>query len=152
MHVELDDDEAEYLEGILENKRKEEANVKKETREQLEIFRRQQEDAERKALEEDNEAPQEDQVQWAAPARKRKKGPETSLLKGVKLRKSSSAAEKKKSEGLTDDKEKPMVAAQEGATSAAPAESISAPLVLPSAKAPAALSLGLGYASSDDDD
>lgn len=54
--------------------------MKKETREQLEIFRRQQEEAERKTLEDDNtEVLKEDQVQWVAPGRKRKKGHETSL-------------------------------------------------------------------------
>jgi dsDNA-binding SOS-regulon protein len=97
LHVTLNDDEADYLEGLLEAKRKEELNVKKETREQLELFRRQQEEAERRALEEDNtEAPKEDQVQWAAPGRKRKKGPDSTLLRGIKLRKSSSAVARRK--------------------------------------------------------
>jgi hypothetical protein len=108
--------------------------VKKETREQLELFRQQQEDAERKALE---------QVQWAAPARKRKKGPESTLLKGVKLRKSSSTAEEKKPIETAGEEKKSTTSVQTGASAA------------PSAKAggaPAALALGLGYGSSDEDE
>ncbi|OSS49523.1 hypothetical protein B5807_06208 [Epicoccum nigrum] len=144
LHVTLDDDEAEYLEGILEKKAREEAKVKKETREQLEVFRKQQEDAERKALEEDNdEAPREEQVQWAAPARKRKKGYESTLLKGVKLRKPSSVAEEKKPVDTAGEEKKSTTSVQTSASKA------------PSAKAgsaPAALALGLGYGSSDEDD
>lgn len=153
LHVALDDDEADYLEGILDAKRKEEANVKKETREQLELFRRQQEEAERKALEEDNERiPKEDQVQWAAPGRKRKKGPESSLLKGVKLRKSSLWTDEKNIARTTGDKKRAT-----GDTAGSPAAKPTAPATTASASAPppkisAALALGLGYASSDDDD
>ncbi|KAF2631892.1 hypothetical protein BU25DRAFT_358266 [Macroventuria anomochaeta] len=152
LHVTLDDDEADYLEGILEAKRKEEANVKKETREQLELFRRQQEEAERKALEDNTEAPKEDQVQWTAPGRKRKKGPELSLLKGVKLRKSSSAAEEKKSVDTAAEKEKATGGAPKATTGTSTATTSTNPAPSPPVKAPAALSLGLGYASSDEDD
>ncbi|KAF9696180.1 hypothetical protein EKO04_006164 [Ascochyta lentis] len=151
LHVTLDDDEADYLDGILEAKRKEEEKVKKETREQLDLFRRQQEEAERKALEEDNtEVPKEDQVQWVAPGRKRKKGPETSLLKGVKLRKSSSAAEENKSAHTVTVKEKVSDAPK--AVIATPTTTAStAAATSPPTKAPSTLSLGLGYASSDDE-
>ncbi|KAF3053211.1 hypothetical protein E8E11_011755 [Didymella keratinophila] len=156
LHVTLNDDEADYLEGILDAKRKEEANVKKETREGLELFRRQQEEAERKALEEDNErTPKEEQVQWAAPSRKRKKGPESSLLKGVKLRKSSSATDKKDAADRTGDKKKATVDAA-GSSAVKPtattATTADAAVVAPPPKAPTTLALGLGYASSDDDD
>ncbi|KAF1924457.1 uncharacterized protein M421DRAFT_103781 [Didymella exigua CBS 183.55] len=150
LHVALDDDEADYLDGIREAKRKEEANVKKETREQLELFRRQQEEAERKALEEDNEgAPKEDQVQWAASGRKRKKGTESSLLKGVKLRKSSSVTDEKKTVDTADDKEK---ATDDVSNASWVKPTASANAASPPNKAPATLSLGLGYASSDEDD
>ncbi|KAL1647537.1 hypothetical protein SLS61_007363 [Didymella pomorum] len=153
LHVTLDDDEADYLEGILETKRKEEANVKKETREGLELFRRQQEEAERKALEADNEeAPEEDQIQWAAPGRKRKKGPESSLLKGVKLRKSSSTTDEKTTGGTAGDRKKDTgdTTVSSAAKPFASAPTVSA--VAPPSKVPTALALGLGYASSDDDD
>lgn len=161
LHVTLDDDEADYLEGLLEAKRKEELNVKKETREQLDLFRRQQEEAERKALEEDNAVEsKEEQVQWAAPGRKRKRGPETSLLKGVKLRKTSSVTEEKKTDEAATNKEATPSTAGDEAASSAPKSPTASPAITstkvtaasPPAKAPNALSLGLGYASSDDDD
>jgi hypothetical protein len=129
--------------------------VRKETRERLEAFRQQQEEAERKALEDENtDAPKEDQVQWLAPARKRKKGPESSLLKGVKLKRSSSAAEDQKgtdknldkSQAATVDLVKEPVATKPTAASVQPS-SASAP-----AKPTNNLSLGLGYVSSDDDE
>jgi len=136
--------------------------VRKETREQLEAFRRQQEEAERKALEEEGtDGPKEDQVQWAAPARKRKKGPENSLLKGVKLKKSSPTVEETKAtEKPIRQENKPQIPGKEplpttairvGTTTAAqPATSFQKPTsVSPSANP---LSLGLGYASSDDED
>ncbi|KAH6614902.1 N-terminal domain of NEFA-interacting nuclear protein NIP30-domain-containing protein [Boeremia exigua] len=146
LHVTLDDDEADYLEGILEARRKEDASVKKETREQLEIFRRQQEEAERKALEDENsEVPKEDLVQWAAPGRKRKTGHENSLLKNVKLRKPSSTAAEKKPIVTADEQEKP--ANSLAAIAGEPTLTIPSP-----SKAPTTLALGLGYMSSDEDD
>jgi hypothetical protein len=133
--------------------------VRKETRERLEAFRQQQEEAERKALEDENtDAPKEDQVQWLAPARKRKKGPESSLLKGVKLKRSSSATEdqrgtdKNSNKGTigqsaaTVDLVKEPVAKKPTAASVQPS-----PTPAP-AKPTNNLSLGLGYASSDDDE
>ncbi|KAF1968391.1 hypothetical protein BU23DRAFT_514917, partial [Bimuria novae-zelandiae CBS 107.79] len=90
----LDDDEAEFLDSVLEASRKKEAEVRKETLEQLDVFRKRQEEAERKALEEEApEVAKEEEAHWVAHGRKRKKGPE--LLKGVKLKKASSAADDK---------------------------------------------------------
>ena len=163
LHVSLDDDEADYLDSIEEKRRKEEANVRKDTLEQLDAFRRQQEEAERKALEEEGpDAPKEDGVQWVAPGRKRKKGPETSLLKGVKLKKSRPTTKDPKGDNISAQQERntpagagkgPSVAtvtkgtAMKAAPSAAPSQKPS------SASSPAnALFLGLGYASSDDED
>jgi hypothetical protein len=130
--------------------------VRKETRERLEAFRQQQEEAERKALEDENtDAPKEDQVQWLAPARKRKKGPESSLLKGVKLKRSSSATEDQK--GTDKNLDKGQSAATVDLVKEPVAKKPTAASVQPSpASAPAKptnnLSLGLGYASSDDDE
>lgn len=125
--------------------------MKKETRKQLEIFRMQQEEAERKALEEDNsEVPTESQVQWAAPGRKRKKGPDSGLLKGVKLRKSNSAAAEQDSDVKSE--QELTVAHSQKATIGAPTAKPNTKPVVSTSKAPSTLSLGLGYASSDDDD
>ncbi|KAF1834240.1 hypothetical protein BDW02DRAFT_345555 [Decorospora gaudefroyi] len=168
LHVALADDEADYLDSILEKKRREEANVRKETSEQLDLFRRQREEAERKArgLEEDGAAaPREEDVgQWAAVGRKRKKGSETGLLKGVKLRKSGSVVEEKKTvdeaKGAKDPsqgvsaKTVPATAIKDGMkSSATPPVAVSKPLTAtPSTKPTNAFSLSLGYASSDDED
>ena len=82
---------------MLEATRKQEATIHKETLEQLDAFRKHQEEEERKLLEKDN-APitvsAEDAAQWSSVGRKRKKvnEKETGLLRGVKLRKASSGA------------------------------------------------------------
>lgn len=92
----LDEDEVEFLDSVLESTRAKEAAVRKETSEQLDAFRKQQEEAERAAaLAEINSGtvPQ-DEEQWVASGRKRKKGREKEQLKGVKLRKLSSTSEK----------------------------------------------------------
>ncbi|KAH7095485.1 N-terminal domain of NEFA-interacting nuclear protein NIP30-domain-containing protein [Paraphoma chrysanthemicola] len=155
LHVSLNDDEADYLDAIEEKKRKEEASVRKDTREQLDAFRRQQEEAERKALEEDGtDAPKEGDVQWVAPGRKRKKGPETSLLKGVKLRKGSSTAEESKNQSkhvLQDSQGQKSPAANPTTTSAASSPP-KAKAESHAGKSATPLSLGLGYASSDDEE
>jgi hypothetical protein len=150
LHVSLNDEEADYLDAIEEKKRKQEAEVRKDTREQLDAFRRQQEEAEQKKLEvESKDAPAEDIAQWAAPGRKRKKGHETSLLKGVKLRKPSSAPEEKDVKTAQQKDEKPNAPAK---ISVQPAISLSRnSAAAPSAKPSNALSLGLSYASSEED-
>lgn len=162
LHVGLDDDEADYLASIREKKLKEEASVRKDTQEQLEAFRRHQEEEASKALEnEGGDAPTEEQVQWAAPGRKRKKGPESSLLKGVKLRKPNSVPEDRKSPErplFQGQKKSPTTAAstanQSTAVKAAPSTATSQePLSASTHAKPAnTLSLGLGYASSDEED
>jgi hypothetical protein len=168
LHVALDDEEADYLDSVLEKKRLEEANVKKETFEQLDLFRRQREEAERKArgLEEEiTEAPREEDVgQWAAVGRKRKKGSEAGLLKGVKLRKSSSVTEEKntideakaKKQSAPDLRTNTPSATNGGNGAKVPATTSAnitkSPARQPPSKPVNTISLGLGYASSDDED
>lgn len=127
--------------------------MKKETREQLDLFRRQQEEAERKALEEDKEdVPEENQVQWAAPSRKRKKEPESSFLKGVKLRKTSLATDEKGTANTTGNKKGAPGDAASSSAAKLTASATTASAVAPRSNPPVTLALGLGYASSDDDD
>jgi hypothetical protein len=163
LHVTLEDDEADYLDSILDKKRQEEANVKKETFEQLDLFRRQREEAERKAQgleEESTEAPQEEDTnQWAAVGRKRKKGPEVGLLKGVKLRKSSSVPvdNAKGVKQPTHEATKPSPPALNSkdvakSSAATPPAATTKPQSGANLTKPAnILSLGLGYESSDDE-
>jgi hypothetical protein len=157
LHVSLNDEEADYLDSLEEKRRKEEATVKKETQERLEAFRRQQEEEARKALEDDGtDVQSEEPVQWAAPNRKRKKGPETGLLKGVKLRKSSSVPEENEAAGQ-QVQQKTQTTGKTTATSLLKNDTAAQGTppkvdVAPPAKPTNTLSLGLGYASSDDDD
>lgn len=154
----LDDDEAEFLDSVLEATRKKEAEVKKETLEQLDAFRKRQEEAERKALEEETaQGPKEDEAHWVTHGRKRKKGHE--LLKGVKLRRASSAADdepaakkpevEKPPQGSGGKETRERVKTSGNVLKMSPTEPKS---TSPPSKPPIPLSLGLGYASSDDDD
>ncbi|KAJ4367698.1 hypothetical protein N0V83_007283 [Neocucurbitaria cava] len=161
LHNALDDDEADYLDSVLEKKRKEEARVRKETLEQLELFRKQREEAESKAVEEENAEPSKGNGgQWAAVRRKRKAGHDAGLLKGVKLRKSSPATEEKKD--IDKRSSKPDTMAQNvaevtdeitrGTNAPSPADTIKPSSAPPPAMSSNALSLALNYESSDDDD
>ena len=93
----------EFLDSVLESTRAKELAVKEETREQLEVFRKQQEEADKKAIdgrggevgEETAGSPtgESSETQWAVNARKRKRIKDQNRLKGGKIRKSSSASE-----------------------------------------------------------
>ncbi|KAK4695391.1 hypothetical protein P7C71_g2353, partial [Lecanoromycetidae sp. Uapishka_2] len=99
----LDEDEIEFLDSVLESTRAKEEAVRKETTEQLDLFRRQQEEADKVVLEEGGATQvtgdgksgslTAEETIWAVNAKKRKRAKEKEGLKGVKLRKSSSAAE-----------------------------------------------------------
>ena len=99
----MDEDEVEFLDSVLESTRKKEEEVKKETSEQLDLFRRQQEEKDKELLEGGEEAngkagsptAGESQSSWAVNARKRKRVKENDRggLRGLKLRKGSSTGE-----------------------------------------------------------
>ncbi|KAF2266834.1 hypothetical protein CC78DRAFT_552221 [Lojkania enalia] len=164
----LDDDEAEFLDSVLEQTRKQEAAVRKETLEQLDLFRKHQEEAERLVLMEQDGSPgKEDTKQWIASGRKRKKGVDAGLLKGIKLRKSSSTGESqadaKKAVGkdgkmVQEKGEKEDISEQDHAKAdQAPATAALSPKRRVSAKSPPpqkakTIALNLGYLSSDEDD
>ncbi len=84
----LDEDEVDFLDQVLESTRAKEAAIRKETLDQLELFRRQQEEAERAAAAEpDAAALEQDLTEWATSGRKRKKGPEKGPVKSIRVRK-----------------------------------------------------------------
>ncbi|KAK5011085.1 hypothetical protein LTR28_005858 [Elasticomyces elasticus] len=91
----LDEDEVEFLDSILESTRAKDEAVKRETLEQLEAFKKQQEDAAKLAnIEEATEKPVEEVVEkWTVAGRKRKKTKDTDTLPGFKLRRLSSTSE-----------------------------------------------------------
>lgn len=95
----LDDDEVDFLDSVLESTRAKEQQVKRETAEQLEVFRKQREAAEKELSERravadtsrqpDSLAPEES---WATSSRKRRRAKEKSDSEVVKLRKNSYTA------------------------------------------------------------
>lgn len=99
----LDEDEVEFLDSVLESTRTREEEIRRETAEQLDLFRRQQEEADKALLVE--AAVDGDGVggvggdgavegeQWVVSGKKRRKGRERQVLKGVKTRKTSAAAD-----------------------------------------------------------
>lgn len=92
------------MDSVLESTRAKEEALKKETAEQLSLFRRHQEEADRAILNQVNDTEVGTAVrkapdlgasdsQWAINARKKRKRVEKEVLKGVKLRKGSSSVE-----------------------------------------------------------
>lgn len=92
------------MDSVLESTRAKEEALKKETAEQLNLFRQQQEEADRASLNQINDAEEEiavgksqdlgtNESQWAINDRKKRKRAEKEVLKGVKLRKGSSSVE-----------------------------------------------------------
>lgn len=88
----LDEDEVDFLDSIMESTRAQEAAVKKETSEQLELFRRQREEAEKALLEDTSAdvAPAAEGEDWKIPARKRRRDKSKELLLPGKKRKPTS--------------------------------------------------------------
>ncbi|TGO24492.1 hypothetical protein BPAE_0101g00100 [Botrytis paeoniae] len=97
----LDEDEIEFLDSVLESTRAEEDRVRKETAEGLELFRKQQEDADKKARAADNDGAQTQdgspvrEDDWGTTGRKRKRTKDKEVLKGVKVRRASSSTSTK---------------------------------------------------------
>ena len=90
------------MDSVLESTRAKEDAIKKETNEQLEAFRRQQETADQSLLLGDEStnssnvqgpSPPSENTEWGAGIRKRKRLRENNLLKAVKARKPSTSIE-----------------------------------------------------------
>ncbi|KAL4969068.1 N-terminal domain of NEFA-interacting nuclear protein NIP30-domain-containing protein [Aspergillus stella-maris] len=78
----LDEDEVDFLDSIMESTRAQEATVKKETAEQLELFRRQREEAEKANLEDTTAdvTPADEGEDWKIGSRKRRREKGGALL------------------------------------------------------------------------
>ena len=87
----LDEDEVEFLDSVLESTRAQEAAVQKDTADQLEIFRRQREEAEKTLLEDTTTdvAPAAEGEDWKIPSRKRRREKKNDSLVPGKKRKST---------------------------------------------------------------
>lgn len=152
----LDEDEVEFLDSVLETTRAKEAAVKRETAEELDAFRRQQEEAEKATRATGSEdAPEGTQSTSWLVGKKRKKGRE-GPLGGVKLRKASSgektsvAAEREAATSASPPKEESVKVAKE-VKSDSQKDNPAAKPAEPS-KGTAPLGLGLAAYSSDEDD
>jgi len=88
----LDNDDVEYHQSILDSEQAKEAAIRKETSEQLALFRKHQEEAEREALAKSG-SPVDEQEAWVVGNKKRKKGLEKGGLLGIKLRKPSASSD-----------------------------------------------------------
>lgn len=115
----MDEDEVDFLDSVLESTRAEEARVKRETAEGLELFRKHQDEADKKARRGSDGAeaalPTEIEERWVSGGRKRKRAKEKEVLKGVKVRRLSSNIEPTKSVA-------PLSASQDGKASTAEQE------------------------------
>lgn len=88
----LDEDEVEFLDSVLESTRAQEAAVKKDTADQLEVFRKQREEAEKAMLgPTSSEVAPVEEEEWTIPARKRRRDKGKDLLLPGKKRKASAA-------------------------------------------------------------
>ena len=173
----LDEDEVEFLDSVLESTRAKEAEVRKETSQQLDAFREQQRQTESSASQQDAEPAVEGAESWATGPRKRKKGRE-STIGGVKLRRVSTSEKQETSSAMaqtkrdrpaeaTTDEAKIQEAEAAQATSSRPNDAAPKGLAASSkvksspkidekdpstAPSPPAVGLGLAAYSSDEDE
>lgn len=153
----LDDDEVSFLDSVLESERAREAEVKKEEAERLAAFKKAREEAEKGGLENEAEDVGKEEVVWTAggAGRKRRKGKEASALKGMKVRRTSSAAVEEKEQNAsasTTTAIKQDMAVSSKFIPSSDALSHAPPAVTAQRPTPAAaLGLGLGGYSSDED-
>lgn len=175
----LDEDEVEFLDSVLESTRAKEDAVKKETTEQLELFRRQQEEADKVVLKDEDTGSVSNGAgspsllspgdsQWVINARKRKRAKNNDTLPGLKLRKSSSASKEQASVSAKGSPVSPGTTSSEKhsskqtatdtsqrATSLTTIDKPTSPtptLSSPTSAKPQVGTLGLGGYSSDEDD
>ena len=101
----LDEDEVDFLDSVLESTRAQEAAVKKETADQLEVFRKQREEAEKAMLgPTSSEVTPAEEEEWTILARKRRRDKGKDLLLPGKKRKASSAEGSAKPDTSKDEK------------------------------------------------
>lgn len=144
----LDEDEIEFLDSVQQAARAKELAEKRATKEGLDEFRKQQEEAERAAKEQERAvSPPAVAESWSVGPRKRKKGKEKDGIGGLKIRRTSTGEQAKKLEDTAkpDGPAAPSNAQEQ--QSSAKEQIDKKPASTP---APAA-GLGLGAYSSDED-
>jgi len=155
----LDEDEIEFLDSVQEAARAKELADRRATKEGLEEFRKQQEEAERVAKEQEGAvSPPTVTESWSVGPRKRKKGKEKDGIGGLKIRRTSTSEQAKK---LEDTPEPSLMTKPDGQAATAKVQEQSStkeqsdkkPASTPPPASPPALAagLGLGAYSSDED-
>lgn len=152
------------MDEVLDSTRRKEAEVKKDTTEQLEAFRRQREEAEKAAAANEGDGGVEEEVVvWKSGPRKKRKGKmlEKEPLKGVKLRKMSSNAVDDTPKLVTDEPKdssaagNPLKDDTKDITAVSPtSKEASSPRLQTKSASPApapSVALGLDAYSSDED-
>lgn len=110
----LDEDEVDFLDSVLESTRAQEAAVKKDTADQLEVFRKQREEAEKAMLgPTSSEVTPEEEEEWSIPARKRRRDKgKDSLLPGKKRKASATESSGNADTSKEDESRKPRQVAE----------------------------------------
>jgi hypothetical protein len=153
----LDEDEIEFLDSVQEAARAKELAEKRATKEGLEEFRKQQEEAERAAKEQEGAvSPPTVSETWSVGPRKRKKGKEKDVIGGLKIRRTSTGEQEKKLEDTpklsttkAENRAAPSKAQEQASTKE---QSDKKPASTPPVSPPAPVAgLGLGAYSSDED-
>lgn len=158
-----------FLDSVLESTRAKEAEVKKQTSEQLDAFKQAQQEAEKAASQQDSSNVPDTAEAWTTGPRKRKKGRD-STIGGVKLRRTSTTEKQpvmpssatEDADGPKKGKDDPVAPVPQPHEEA---KAVSEKMIPPSSpgevgpktsasKSPSAATLGLGLVaySSDEDD
>jgi len=143
----LDEDEIDFLDSVMESTRAEEDRVRRETKEGLALFRQQQEEADKKArlegkgaagvvVEEGSPTAGAEEESWVAGGRKRKRAKDKEVIKGVKIRRSSTADEKTKAVQSTSPVKPEVPARVESSAPLSTAKKAPAPTVTATVKKP----------------
>ena len=151
----LDEDEIEFLDSVQEAARAKELADRRATKEGLEEFRKQQEEAERVAKEQEGAvSPPTVTESWSVGPRKRKKGKEKDGIGGLKIRRTSTSEQAKKLEDTPEPSSTTKLDGHQAATAKVQEQaSIKEQSDKKPASTPPALAagLGLGAYSSDED-
>lgn len=149
----LDEDEIEFLDSVQQAARAKELAEKRATKEGLEEFRKQQEEAERAAKEQEGAvSPPTVTESWSVGPRKRKKGKEKDGIGGLKIRRTSTGEQAKKLEDIVEPKDRTASSKVQEQQPLTKEQSDKKPASTPPVSPPApAAGLGLGAYSSDED-
>ena len=149
----LDEDEIEFLDSVQEAARAKELAEKRATKEGLDEFRKQQEEAERAAKEQEGAvSPPTVTESWSVGPRKRKKGKQKDGIGGLKIRRTSTGEKAKKLEDTATPDNQTASSKLQEQQSSVKEQSDKRPASTPPVSPPApAAGLGLGAYSSDED-